>query len=80
MAPSKSKQSYEVGKKVTENTHDEDFSEESQSPEEFASGLVNALQVEEEDEAEAADAVDAAAMAAGIEDVSEEELEASLDT
>ena len=64
----------------TENTPDEDFTEESQSQEEFASGLVNALLVEEEDEGEAADAVDAAPMATDMEDVSEDELEASLDT
>ena len=61
----------------TENTPDEDFSEESQSAEEFASGLLNSLEAEEDDEA---DAVDAAAMAAGVEDVSQEELEASLET
>ena len=57
----------------TENTTDE----ESQSAEEFASGLLNSLAAEEDDEA---DTVDAAAMAAGMEEVSEEELEASLET
>ena len=55
----------------TQDTPDADFSEKGQSPEEFASGLVNALQAEEEDEAEAADAIYAAPMATGMESVLE---------